>query len=200
LSDWIIGVVKQMGYLGIAFLTFLENVFPPIPSELIMPLAGFVSEQGGMNIGGAIAAGSVGSLAGAFAWYYVGRMVGEERLRKWVDNHGKWLTLSCEDLDRSKDWFSRHGAAVIFFGRLIPGIRTFISVPAGLDKMPVWQFTLYSAAGTVIWTAALTYAGYLLRHNFEDVKTVIGPVSTAVFAIILAWYFYRLVRQWRTSE
>ena len=150
MSDWIIGIVKQMGYIGIAFLTSLENVFPPIPSELIMPLAGFVSEQGGLNIFGAIAAGSVGSLAGAFGWYYIGRLVGEMRLRNWVDRHGKWLTLSCEDLDRSKDWFSRHGAAV--------DLRTASAIQFLAAGVVMAPFALLFVSREVAWSREFAFA------------------------------------------
>ena len=118
--DWITSIVERMGPIGVALLMFLENVFPPIPSELVMPLAGFVAERGDFPLWRAIIAGSLGSLAGAVGWYLVGRKVGEKRLRRWVDDHGRWLTLSCEDIDKAKDWFDRHGGAAVFIGRLIP--------------------------------------------------------------------------------
>ena len=117
--EWITSVIARLGYVGVAALTFLENLFPPIPSELVIPLAGFVAAQGDLRLSLVIVMGSVGSLAGALVWYAIGTRVGEQRLRKWVNRHGRWLTLSAEDLDRAQQWFQRHGAAAVFFGRLI---------------------------------------------------------------------------------
>jgi membrane protein DedA with SNARE-associated domain len=200
MDDWVIRVVQRMGYWGIALLTLLENVFPPIPSEVIMPLAGFVSAQGRMSLGWAIAAGSCGSLLGATFWYFVGRKIGRDRLRWWVEAHGKWLTLRTEDIDRAQEWFGRHGGAAVFIGRLVPGLRTWISVPAGLNRMGFWPFALYSAAGTVVWTGFLTVAGYVLENKFEQVDKYVGPVSTALIVLIVVWYLWRLVRQGRQPK
>jgi membrane protein DedA with SNARE-associated domain len=197
MDDWVIRIVQRMGYWGIALLTLLENVFPPIPSEVIMPLAGFVSAQGQMSLGWAVAAGSCGSLLGATFWYFVGRKIGRDRLRRWVENHGKWLTLRTEDIDRAQEWFGRHGGAAVFIGRLVPGLRTWISVPAGLNAMGFWPFALYSAAGTVVWTGFLTSAGYVLENKFEQVDKYVGPVSTALVVLMAVWYVWRLVRQGR---
>lgn len=197
--DWITNLVQQMGNPGIAFLMFLENVFPPIPSELIMPLAGFVAAQGRFPLWSAIVAGSLGSLAGAVGWYAVGRRVGERRLRAWVDQHGRWLTLSCDDIDRAKGWFERHGNKAVFIGRLIPGVRTFISVPAGFAAMAPAPFVLYSALGTVLWTALLAYAGKLLGANYERVAQYLDPVTWVVLGAFVVAYVVRLVR-WNRSE
>lgn len=191
---WITRIIRTMGAPGIALLMFLENAVPPIPSELIMPLAGFVSARGGLNFWAAVAAGSVGSLAGATAWYYVGRRVGEERLRAWIDRHGRWLTLSCEDMDRAAAWFDRHGHAAVFVGRLIPAVRTVASLPAGFARMPLAPFLAYSAAGTVLWTAALAYAGRLLGANYQRVSAVLEPVSWAVLGAVALAYVVRVVR------
>src|SRR5688572_23251521 len=168
--DWITKVISTLGYVGVAALTFLENLFPPIPSELVIPLAGFVAAQGELQIGLVIAAASVGSLAGAALWYEVARRVGERRLRAWVERHGKWITLGVKDVERSQDWFTRHGKTAVLIGRLVPGVRTFVSVPAGFARMPRSAFLLYSAIGTVAWTAALAYAGVILKSQF----TVVG--------------------------
>jgi membrane protein DedA with SNARE-associated domain len=157
-------------------------------------MAGFTAAVGKMSLAGAIIAGSAGSLVGCTAWYFVGRRIGEARLRHWVDRHGRWLTLSCEDIDKAKHSFQRRGSAVVFIGRLIPGIRTWISVPAGFSGMSFWRFLIYSAAGTVLWTALLTFAGYLLGANYQLVSEYLGPVSTAVFVAIAVWYIYRLIR------
>lgn len=196
--EWITNTVRSFGYAGVAFLTFLENVFPPIPSELVIPLAGFVAAGGGVTLWGVIAAGSVGSLAGAALWYEIGRRVGERRVRAWVDRFGKWLTLGAEDVDRAADWFQRHGAAAVFIGRLVPGVRTFVSLPAGFASMPRGRFLGYSAAGTAIWTGALAYAGVLLEANFAIVGDYIGAATNVLLAVLAVLLVRRYIRCWRT--
>ena len=195
--DWITSVIGRLGYVGVAALTFLENLFPPIPSELIIPLAGFVAAEGELRLPIVIAAGSVGSLAGAFVWYEVGRRVGERRLRAWVARHGRWLTLGQRDLDRAQQWFERHGNAAVFFGRLLPGVRTFVSLPAGFTSMPLVPFLLYSALGTVAWTAALAYAGVILQAQFARVSSVIDVVTNGVFVVLGLLLARRYIRCWR---
>jgi membrane protein DedA with SNARE-associated domain len=160
-----------------------------------MPMAGFAAAKGEMHLGWAIAAGSAGSLAGATGWYFVGCKIGERRLRSWVEQHGRWITLSNEDIDRARDWFQKYGPAVVFFGRLIPGLRTWISVPAGLNAMPLFPFLLYSLIGTILWTALLTWAGYFLGGNYELVEKFVGPLSTGVFVLFACWYVYRLLKR-----
>ena len=179
---------------------FLENIFPPIPSELIMPLAGFTVTQGKLDLQLVILAGTLGSVLGAFPWYYVGKLVGERRLREWIDKYGKWLTLSGADIDRSKRWLDKYGKAVVFFGRLVPGIRTFISVPAGLDNMPLIPFLLYSFAGSLIWTAILTYAGFVLGNNYQQVEKYIAPISGIVIASIVIFLIITFIRRKRTKN
>ena len=191
--DWIVNVVKGLGYPGIALLTLLENVVPPIPSELIMPLAGFITTRGEMSFVLAVGAGSVGSLLGATGWYVVGRSVGERRLRGFVHRHGRWMAVNDAELDRAARWFDRHGGIAVLVGRLVPGVRTFISVPAGFAGMGAASFTLYSAIGTIAWTAALTYAGVILGQNYDAVKSVVGPVTWVVMGGIVAWYVYKVV-------
>ncbi|WP_066378679.1 MULTISPECIES: DedA family protein [unclassified Anabaena] len=183
--DWITNIISGMGYLGIAFLMLLENIFPPIPSELIMPLAGFTVQQGKLSLPWVILAGTIGSIIGALPWYYLGKLVSEQRLRRWVNQYGKWLTLSGDDLDKSKRWFRNYGGAVVFFGRLIPGIRTYISIPAGLEEMSLIPFLLYSTFGTVLWVGLLSYAGYILGQNYQIVKQYLSPISLVVLVIII---------------
>ena len=195
--DWITGVIGRLGYAGVAGLTFLENVFPPIPSELVIPLAGYVAAQGDMRLMLVIATASAGSLAGASVWYWIGRRVGERRLRAWVDRHGKWLTLSGKDVDRAQLWFSRHGNAAVFFGRLVPGVRTLVSLPAGFARMRALPFIVYSALGTIIWTSALAYAGVALQSNFTIVGDYINVVTNVVLGVIGVMIATRYVRCWR---
>lgn len=191
--DWIVDIVRTLGYPGVALLTFLENVVPPIPSELIMPLAGFIAARDGFTIWGAIAAGTGGSLAGAVGWYIVGRKVGEERVRGFFRRHGRWVGLTGDDIDRSMDWFHRHGGSAVLLGRLVPAVRTFISLPAGFTGMPVLPFLLYSLAGTAVWTGALTYAGVVLGRNYDAVERYVGPATWVIVGGIVAWYVYKVI-------
>jgi len=193
--DWITNIISSLGYVGIALLMFLENLFPPIPSELIMPLAGFTVTQGKLDLQIVILAGTLGSVLGALPWYYVGKLVSEERLRNWINKHGKWLTLSTSDIDKSKNWMRKYGKAVIFFGRLVPGIRTFISVPAGLDQMPLIPFILYSFGGSLLWTAILAYAGFVLGQNFQLVEKYVGPLSGIIIAAIIIFVIISFIRR-----
>lgn len=197
--DWIVGIITRLGYAGVATLTFLEHLFPPIPSELILPLAGYVTGTGELTLGGVIALGSLGSLGGATVWYVIGKRIGEKRLRTWIDNHGRWLTLSNKDIDKAKDWFERRGKAAVLIGRLMPGIRTFVSLPAGFSGMAWAPFLIFSAIGTIGWTAALVYAGAKLQENFESVSNYVDMITNGVFAILGAMIIWRYVRCWRSS-
>lgn len=194
MSGWIIGFIEQHGYLAIAALMVLENVFPPIPSELIMPFAGFVGARGTLHPAGVLAAGVAGSLAGTLPWYWVGRRIGRERVHRWVARHGRWLTVSLDELERAERWFARWGGHAVLFGRLVPGVRSVISVPAGLEAMPLKSFLLWSTAGTLAWTSLLVACGYVLEGAYEQVGRFVDPVSTAVVAACVALYLWRLVR------
>lgn len=194
--DWITSTINSLGYLGIALLMFVENVFPPVPSEIIMPLAGFTVTQGKLNVVYVISAGIVGSVLGALPWYYAGKQLGENRLKKLADKYGKWLTLSGKDIDKSKQWFDKHGGIAVFFCRLVPGVRTLISVPAGIDKMHLVPFLLYSALGTALWVGLLTYAGLLLGQNYKLVEKFLGPASVLVIvALIVAFVIWVMRRK-----
>jgi membrane protein DedA with SNARE-associated domain len=200
--EWITTTIESLGYFGVAALTLFENVFPPIPSELVIPLAGFVAAEGRFRLDIMIAAASCGSLAGATLWYAVGRTIGERRLRQWVAVHGKWLALGPHDIDRAQAWFQRHGAASVCIGRVVPGVRTFVSIPAGLARMPVGPFLLYSTIGTVIWTAALAIAGSVLQSNFGVVGAHINVVSNIViggFVLLMLVRYYKCWLRARTA-
>jgi membrane protein DedA with SNARE-associated domain len=194
--DWIIRFEK-MGSLGIALLMFAENVFPPIPSELIMPLAGFSAAQGQRNLVIVIVAGSIGSLLGALLWFYIGQKIGAKRLAQWATKYGRWLTLSPKEVEQACAWFDRHGGKAVFIGRLIPALRTLISVPAGIAGMPLASFLLYSAAGTILWTALLGTAGYFLESQYEKVAHWMNPISNVVIGLIVLGYLYRVVRSFK---
>lgn len=186
-------LMQRLGPFGIALLMFLENVFPPIPSELIMPLAGYLATRGDMNILVVIGAGTVGSLLGTLPWYYLGRRLGHHGVRRLAENHGRWLTMSPSDVDAASDRFKRHGNWSVMIGRLIPTVRTLISVPAGVANMPLGRFLLFSSIGTLLWTAALALAGYLLGQAYSTIQDYVDPVSTTVLIILVGYYIYRVV-------
>ena len=200
MADWVVNIVGKLGYAGIALLMLLENVFPPIPSELIMPLAGLHTADGGMSFAGAVTAGSIGSLLGTLGWYWIGLRVGERRIRSWVERHGRWLALEAESIDHASEWFQKHGAAAVFFCRMIPGLRTLISLPAGFHGMSFWRLLLPSAAGTVIWTAGLTYAGRLLGSNYMAVKDWINVASWIVLGSVVVTYLWRQFKWYRRRQ
>lgn len=195
MADWVIRTIESTGYLGIIFLMFLENVFPPIPSEVIMPLAGFMVAEGKQNLIGIIIAGTVGSVLGALPLYYAGFFLGEERLQQFADKHGRWLTISRDDLERAKKWFNRHGGLAVLLCRLVPGVRSLISIPAGIARMNVASFLFYTALGAGIWTALLAFAGYLLGAKFAQVGEYLNPASYVVFGAIVIIYVKRVLTQ-----
>lgn len=189
----LVQTVATGGYPAIFLLMLLENIFPPIPSEAIMPLAGFAAARGDLNFVGVILAGTLGSIVGAVPWYLAGRWYGRKRLKAFAGRHGRWLTVSPNDLHNAAEWFERHGYASVFFGRLIPTIRTLISVPAGLVCMPILPFLLISAAGSLIWTSILTLAGYLLESQYTRVADWLDPVTYVIIGGIVLFYLYRVV-------
>ncbi|MGR3500495.1 MAG: DedA family protein [Limimaricola soesokkakensis] len=192
--DFITSWIAAGGAFAVAALMFLENVFPPIPSELVMPLAGYNAATGEARPVLTLIAGLIGSVAGAWIWYEIGRRLGRDRLMRLVDRYGRWLTLSCDDVERALGWFERHGAAAIFFGRMIPTVRTLISVPAGLQHMGLIKFLAYTTAGSLIWVGGLFGAGYLLEAQYERVQVWLNPVTNGVIAVIVALYLWRVFR------
>jgi membrane protein DedA with SNARE-associated domain len=202
--EWIQTIMDTLGYPGIAILMFLEVVFPPIPSEVIMPLGGFASNKGSLNMFGVVTAGTAGSMAGAIVFYYVGKIVGTERLVMLADKYGKWLTVSGEDVKKADHWFDRHGEKVVLLCRLVPGIRSLVSLPAGVAMMKIVPFLLYTLIGTVIWNIALTGAGYFLGKNYELVDQYMGDSGKIVLGVLAALavilYVVRLVQQMRKEE
>ena len=191
--DWITGFVESSGYLGIVLLMFAENVFPPIPSELIMPLAGFTAARGDLDVVGVVAAGSFGTLLGALLWYYIGLRLGLDWIKKKARRHGRWLTLDEQGVDKANDWFQRHGRMALVIGHLVPAVRTLISVPAGVSRMPLLPFLVASAIGTVGWTALLTTAGYLLESQYQRVEGYANIGTNLIVGLMLAWYVYRVI-------
>ncbi|MBD1922689.1 DedA family protein [Microcoleus sp. FACHB-831] len=195
MEKWVTEIMTSLGYLGIGLLMFAENLFPPIPSELIMPLAGFTVAKGNMNFSYAVLAGVLGTMLGALPWYYAGSFLGEERLKTLADKYGKWLGISGDDIEKSRRWFYKHGNKAVFLGRLVPGIRTLISIPAGISTMPIIPFIAYSTLGTTIWVVLLTYIGYALGDNYELVDKYLGPVSKIVLGIIIVAFVIWVARR-----
>jgi membrane protein DedA with SNARE-associated domain len=193
LFEFIVNIVQQGSYAGVFLLMALENLFPPIPSELIMPLAGFSAARGDMNVVLVVLAGTLGSVIGALPWYYAGKRFGLERIKRLASRHGRWMTVSPDDVDTAMHRFERHGRAVVFFGRLIPAIRTLISVPAGINRMRMAPFLAFSIAGSLLWTGVLTAAGFILNSQYERVAEYLDPVSKGVLILIAGIYVYRLV-------
>lgn len=199
MAGWIEKAIESLGYLGVALLTFAENLFPPLPSEVIMPLAGFAASRGEMMIALTVAAGAIGSLAGTTVYYVAGRSVSDKALRRYIRSYGKYAALEESDLDRAARWFERYGRWALLLCRFVPGLRTVISLPAGLARTSTGSYLFYSAAGIVVWTAALTYAGALLGEDYEQVGRYVGPLAWAVFAVLLAGlavYVYRRRDAW----
>ncbi|HEX8413160.1 MAG TPA: DedA family protein [Sphingomicrobium sp.] len=194
MTDWIVRLIEQSGYLGIAFLMFLETVFPPIPSEVIMPIAGVAAGKGKLDLGGVIACGTAGAMLGNIVWYLGARALGVVRLKPLIDRYGRWLTLDWAEVQRAERWFARFGTFFVFMGRLLPTIRSLVSIPAGLLRMRFRDFFIASTIGTGAWTAILALAGYQLQQNVEDVGKVVGPASTAIMVTLVAAYVWRLVR------
>jgi membrane protein DedA with SNARE-associated domain len=193
MSEWITNLVESTGYAGIAILMLVENLFPPIPSELIMPLAGFAAARGDLDLVPTCLAGVAGSMLGAAGWYYAGRWLGSERLKRLARRFGRWLTVTPADIDGANRWFARHGGIAVFGGRLVPAVRTLISVPAGIAAMSAPRFLLYSIGGTALWTAALGGAGYALEARFTAVASYLNPVSNVVVGLLAAWYVWRVI-------
>ena len=192
--------MTTLGYPGVALLMFLENVFPPIPSELIMPLAGFTAGRGDLSFVGVVVAGALGSLLGQLPLYYLGRWASEDKLVAWAERYGKWLTLSGQDIKKADNWFDRHGHKAVFLARLVPGLRSLISIPAGMSEMPLTTFWLYSALGTTLWALLLAALGGLLGENYTLVDTYLGPVSLVVLGGLLVFAVFWIVRRRRRAQ
>ncbi len=185
ISEWVLIMMDKLGLAGVTLMMFLENVFPPIPSELIMPAAGFAAAMGKMNLIAVIIAGTLGSVLGALPLYYFGTIFDEKRLLKLTERYGKYFLVTTDDVTNAQAWFNKYGKAVIFFGRMIPAIRSLISIPAGMNRMPMLPFLVLTTIGSAIWTTLLAYAGYVLGANYDKVEAFIAPISKFVVFTVL---------------
>jgi membrane protein DedA with SNARE-associated domain len=200
MDSWVVRLIEQSGYLGVGFLMFLETVFPPIPSEVIMTLAGVEASQGKLNFWLVVVSGTAGAMLGNIFWYLAARALGVHRLEPFIRRHGYWLTLDWEDVQRAEHWFRRNGVFFVFLARLLPTVRSLVSIPAGLLKMRFKSFLIASTLGTAGWTALLASAGYQLGENFEEIDRFIGPASNAVIAVLAIGYVWRLWARRRRSD
>ncbi|GAA0270807.1 DedA family protein [Cryptosporangium japonicum] len=188
ISGWVVDVVELLGPFGVGLLVLLENLFPPIPSEIILPLAGYLSGTGRLNVVTVIVAATLGSVIGALALYWLGAAVGEDRIRVWLR---KLPLMQESDLDRAQSWFDRHGGTAVLIGRIIPVVRSLISVPAGVQRMPVWKFTLYTTIGSGVWNTIFVVLGYVLGNQWETVGQYSDILNYVVIgAIVLSVVYF----------
>jgi membrane protein DedA with SNARE-associated domain len=199
--DWIVWVMRTIGAPGVGVATALETVFPPVPSEAVLPLAGFTASQGHYGVVSAVVWATVGSLVGALTLYYAGAAWGEERLCRMAE---RIPLLHARDVHRSMAWFRRHGRTAVFIGRLVPGVRSLISIPAGVDRMPVLQFAGYTVAGSLVWNAALIGAGYELGSRWEVIEGYVDDLSAVIYVLlsfaVAVFLVRRLRRRWVASR
>ena len=194
LSEWIISIMEPLGYWGIALLMFLDNIFPPIPSEIIMPSAGYSASQGQLLLVGVIIAGCIGSLFAAAILYWIGYKFNHNSIFRFVDRYGKYLFIKSPDVKKSLDWFEQYGHRIVFFGRMIPAVRSLISIPAGMSHMPFWKFMFFSSLGTIIWTTFLACVGFYFGENQALMQNIFSQVSHFIIIIVIAimiWILYR---------
>jgi membrane protein DedA with SNARE-associated domain len=199
MDDWIINFIERGSYWGVAFLMALENIFPPIPSELIMGIGGISVSRGGMDILPLLVSGTIGATLGNYVLFLAAYKLGYERLRPLVDRHGRWLTLEWQDLQRAAHFFHKHGQWVVFVFRFLPVFRSVVSIPAGLARMSHWRFLVFTFFGAAIWNLALIKAGEWLGRAVGEFEQWLGYATIGVFVISVIAYVWRVV-QWRPSH
>jgi membrane protein DedA with SNARE-associated domain len=196
MTDYLIELVQAWGYVGIAIAMFLENVFPPIPSEVIMGLTGMAVADGRLGFAQSVFAGTLGAVLGNYVWYWIGRIVGYERFRPLIDRYGRWLTLDWAEVEKIIGIFTRYENAIVFWARFLPTVRTMISLPAGMLRMSQVKFLFWTTLGTGIWNTILISAGYILKNEFGQFEHYYGPVAIVLMVAVVALYIYRVVT-WR---
>jgi membrane protein DedA with SNARE-associated domain len=184
LTDWATEVVETLGYTGVGLLVAIENVFPPIPSEVVLGLAGFTASQGDASVIGMIIAATIGSVVGAWILYGLSAAIGPVRLRALVIRYGVWMGFREPDLDRAEAWFDRHSRVAVLICRCIPLVRSLISIPAGFRRMPLGAFTVFTLLGSLVWNTVLIVAGYLLADQWKDLLTYTEPFQTVVVVVL----------------
>ncbi|RKT52914.1 DedA family protein [Saccharothrix australiensis] len=197
---WVIDLMESFGAPGAGLAIALENLFPPLPSEVFLPLAGFTASQGGMSLVAAILWTTAGSVVGAVVLYYVGALLGRDRVRAIA---AKMPLVKVSDVDKTEDWFRRHGRATVFFGRMVPIFRSLISIPAGVERMPLPSFLAFTAAGSAIWNTALILAGYFLGENWHVVERYLGVASKVVLGAVgvaVVWFVVSRLSRSKAQE
>lgn len=198
-ASWATDVIESLGYWGLAFLVALENVFPPIPSELVLPLAGFLTGDGRMNFFIAVFAATAGSVSGALILYGIGYWFGEQRVRTIVRRWGTWLGFKESDVDKADEWFDKYGGLAVLFCRVVPIVRSLISIPAGLRHMSLVPFILYTALGSGVWNTLLIGAGWVLGDNWTEVEEYVGYLQYLVLVVIVIagvwWVWNRIIKR-----
>lgn len=194
MNDWVVRLIDAGGYWGIGLLMVLENIFPPLPSELIMGIGGIRVGQGRLDMVPLLAAGTVGTTIGNYFWYAVGRTLGLARLKPVIDRHGRWLTLRWRDIEWLDRMFERHGQKIVFIFRFMPAFRTMVSLPAGLFAMGPLRFLLWTFAGSLIWNIFLAGAGYYLGARFTHIDAWLGPAANLTLAAAAIGYLWRFLR------
>ena len=199
MTDWIIQAITELGYLGIFLVMLAESLFPPIPSELIIPFAGFAAANGQLSLAGVLITATLGAVVGMLPWYFAGRLFGLDRVRWLADRHGRLITMNSAEIDVAVAAFRRFGPIIVLFGRLMPIIRTLISVPAGLARMSLPVFLLASGTGALVWNTFLTLAGFILHEHYHVIEVVLDPLSYAVLALVVLIYLFRVIT-WKPSR
>ncbi len=199
MTDWIIQIITDFGYVGIFLVMLAESIFPPIPSELIIPFAGFAAANGDLNLFGVLAAATIGAVVGMLPWYFAGRIFGLNRVRWLADRFGRFMAMNSDEIDVAVLWFKRYGPIIVLFGRLVPLIRTLISIPAGLSRMPLPLFLLASTSGALIWNIFLTMAGFILHEHYEMIEVILDPLSYLVLAAVVLIYLFRVIT-WKPAR
>lgn len=198
MTEFVLRIIVAGGYWGFAFLMALENIFPPIPSEVVMGFGGMAAARGELNFPLMVVVGTVGATAGNAVWYWLGARVRQRRLKAWIDRHGRWLTLDWKTVTQLRKQFKRRGGRIVFTFRFLPPFRSLISLPAGIARMPFGRFLLFTFAGAAIWNTAWGAAGYLLHMRFQMLEDYAGWFGLALFAGAIGLYLYRVAR-WRSA-
>ncbi|MEP7221093.1 MAG: DedA family protein [Novosphingobium sp.] len=199
MNTWIINLIEQGGYIGIAFLMALENIFPPIPSELIMGVGGIAVARGTMTFWPLLVAGTIGSTFGNYVWFLLGDRFGYRRLEPFVGRWGRWLTMDWHDVERASKFFRSHGQWIVFAMRFSPFLRTMISLPAGLSHMRHGKFLCFTFAGAAVWNTLLIHGGRLAARYLDKAQDALGWSVLALFGVVIAWYLWRVI-SWKERD